>query len=108
MTSLLHGQLSARQVAELCGLSLDQFYVQRYRLHVEQGLPRPFRGRGSDPTGKPVSGRPCWSRASVMAWVERHHPAMPRTIPANDQSPPLAGEHDPRWRALLQAEYGGA
>lgn len=101
------GQLSARQVAELCGLSLDQFYVQRYRLHTQDGLPRPFRGRGSDPSGKPVSGRPVWCRDSVMAWKLRHHPAMPATRAANDVvAPPLMGPEDARWADALAAEYG--
>lgn len=102
----MKGCLCAREVAEICGMSLDQFYQQRYRLHVEAGLPRPFKGRGSV-EGKPVHGRPLWCRDSVMAWKLRHHPAMPK-LPANDMAPPLTGDADPRWAAALAAEYGGA
>jgi hypothetical protein len=97
--------MTSAEIAARCGISRETFYVRRHRMHAFEGMPRPFTGRGSAPG---ATGKPKWDRATMEAWFARHHPAMPRVLPANDQAPPVAAEQDPRWAAALAAEYGGA
>lgn len=81
------------ELAARLGRSRDWLYRHRNRLHADDGLPPPLT-RG---------GRPMWDRASIEAWLTRHHPARPAQA-ANDSVRPPPRDDD-GWRAALAAEY---
>lgn len=67
--------LSAQEVADLLHIHIKSFYRMRGRLHA-QGMPQP--------TGV---GRYPYHRASMQAWLARHHPLAPKAPAANDSMP---------------------
>lgn len=62
------------------------------RLYAE-GMPRP----------QSLTGRATWERASIEAWLTRHHP-LART-PANDWQSPPAPANDAAWSDTLNQAY---
>lgn len=86
----------AREMMQILGLSMGQFYRQgvRERYHRVHKLPRPI-------TTKPL----VWDRASVDAWRFRHHPGMPMQA-CNDLAPAPPPSSDAEHQAELHEIYG--
>lgn len=84
----------AAELAARCGLSVDQFYRHRQKMHARDALPPPISS----------VGRAAWHRPTIEAWLGRHHPAAPPPA-ANDKGEKPAPASDEQWRALLHAEY---
>lgn len=91
------GTLTAAELADTIGVSIGTLYRQHRRWQAEDGLPAPIT-RG---------GRLRWDRASVAAWLGRHHPLAPRRAPANSSAPPVVPASTEDWRTHLASVYGG-
>lgn len=81
-----------RDMAAICGVTLDCFYKRRATYEKINGLPAPY---------KPG----CWDRASVDAWRRRNHPDAPKAKPANDIAPTILPGNDSDWNAYLHQHY---
>lgn len=86
---------TTRDMAEICGVTLDCFYKRRRVYQVRNGMPAPYK------TG-------CWDRASVDAWRQRNHPAAPKAKPANDVAPTILPGNDEQWTEYLHSIYAPA
>ena len=86
---------SAAEVAYLLGIGLRTFYRRRAALHAIDRLPRPLTTVG------PLR----FDRASIEAWLTRHHPARPTVAAANDAGPLLVPASDAEHRDYLQRVY---
>lgn len=82
---------SARDMAEFCNVSLDQFYRTR-DVFEGHGMPKPY---------KPV-GKLAWSRERVDLW----RAGVTIAEPANDTLPTPLAVSDADHRAHLQRVYG--
>lgn len=86
---------TAREVAELVGLSLERFYLRRRHLQLIDKMPAPIAS----------GGRHAWHRASFDAWLERNHPNH-RGVLANDNAalpaPFTTADHQARLRAIYE------
>jgi predicted DNA-binding transcriptional regulator AlpA len=84
-----------KQIAELLGHGLPWLYHHRRELEAA-GFPKPI---------SPI-GRPRFHRASIDAWLERHHP---HASPLRHQAPATAGEDSAEaqdWDRRFFERYG--
>lgn len=86
---------TSRNVAALLGMSVARFYLRRRHLELIDKMPPPIAS----------SGRHAWHRASVDAWLMRHHPNHRGAI-ANDNAPLPAPSSVAEHRADLHRIYG--
>jgi hypothetical protein len=87
--------MTAPDIAERLGITVDTFYRKRHALHQIDKMPRPIC----------ETGRPRYERAGMEAWLTRHHPQRPQTAPANDVAPAPDPASDQEHRARLRAAY---
>lgn len=85
---------TAAELAARLGRSTDWLYRHFDRLVIEDRMPLPLSS----------IGRRRWDRATIEAWLGRHHPLAPAAPPANDNAGRPAGDQD--WRAYLAQAYG--
>lgn len=85
---------TALECADLLGLSLDQFYEQRPKLHEIQNMPRPV-----------TLGRIKIPKLAFDAWLNRDHPNAPRRRPDNDPVPLPQPQTDQDHRDYLRVAY---
>ncbi|MBN8995920.1 MAG: hypothetical protein J0H94_11905 [Rhizobiales bacterium] len=83
------------ELAERLGHRADWLYRKGRldRLYAE-GMPRPISH----------VGRPQWERSTIEAWLQRHHPLMPKG-PANDLRATPAPANDDAWAKHLAEAY---
>lgn len=88
---------TSRDVAALLGHTgtrgMDWFYRNFDKLRAA-GMPAPILPFGYYK----------FDRASIDAWIRRHHPLAP-TRPANDDAPSLAPSSSADWQAHLHNTY---
>ncbi|MGY3392973.1 putative DNA-binding transcriptional regulator AlpA [Bradyrhizobium sp. USDA 3311] len=89
--------MTSRDVAERLGITVETFYLNRQRYHLVDKMPRPLS----------ESGRHKFDRASMEAWLTRHHPQRAPT-PANDPAPPPMPNNDAEWSDFLHRHYAPA
>lgn len=87
---------TARDVATMLGLSTDRFYRRYDELVQNDGMPAAIASRG----------RKKFHRASIDAWLGRHHPLAIKQAAANDSAPLRELTIDEERRELALA-YGG-
>lgn len=87
--------VTTAELAGMLGRSRDWLYRNLARLHLEEGLPQPLTARGHK----------VWDRASVEAWLGRHHPMAPAQ-PANDDGAPPPDATREAWSHRLAEAYG--
>jgi predicted DNA-binding transcriptional regulator AlpA len=85
---------SSADVAKMLGLSMSQFYRQRPQLHAIDKMPDPMSS----------IGHPRWHKATMDAWLGRHHHLMPRST-SNDATPAIVPMTIEQQRARLAAVY---
>ena len=88
---------SLDELAALIGRSRDWLYRHRRRLEDKEGLPKPIL----------PGGRMRWHRASIDAWLARHHPQAQPLRAANDDAAPVIPAGDGEWTDYLARCYGG-
>lgn len=95
--TISNSPMTARDVAERLGITLETFYLRRSQLHMIDKMPRPLSS----------AGRHKFDRASMEAWFSRHHPHAARR-PANDPVPPPMPSNDVEWNDFLHKHYAPA
>lgn len=88
---------TAREVAQRLGITVETFYLRRTQLHLVDKMPRPLS----------ATGRHKFDRASMEAWLTRHHPQR-APAPANDPAPPPMPSNDAEWSQFLHRHYAPA
>ncbi len=90
---MIQKPMTCAEIAQRLGMSLDNFYKSRGRLHQVDKMPRPLNERG----------KAAYDRASMEAWFSRHNPMRP-PAPANDPvTPPDAATEDEHRLRLARA-----
>jgi predicted DNA-binding transcriptional regulator AlpA len=83
---------TARDLADMLGITIETFYERREAMHRDDRLPRPLIG----------GGRHRFDRRSIDAWMQRFHPNhAAAAAAANDAAPPPPPASDEQWRAHL-------
>lgn len=84
---------TAVECAHMIGISVDEFYQQREKLH-DNGMPR-----------SATPGRIRIPKLAFDAWLNRDHPNAPRGRPANDPVPLPHPQSDDEHRDHLRRVY---
>ncbi|NUU41412.1 hypothetical protein [Tardiphaga robiniae] len=91
---MIQKPMTCAEIAQRLGMSLDNFYKSRGRLHQVDKMPRPLNERG----------KAAYDRASMEAWFTRDHPMRP-PAPANDPLPAPEPSTDEEHRIRLARAY---
>lgn len=94
MIDLTRTPMTLSELAQRLGISRETLSRRREALHARDGMPRPISN----------IGHPKFERASIEAWLTRHHPARGGR-PANDVDITLVPASDAEWRARLADAY---
>ncbi len=86
--------MRSAELAGRLGHSADWLYRNLDRLVAEEKMPAPLTRRGHH----------TWDRASIEAWLGRHHPHAPPE-PANDAAPAPEPFSDRAWQKHLAEVY---
>lgn len=83
------------ELARRIGVTVQTFWKNRQRYQLIDRMPPAL-----------TSAHRAWDRATIEAWLQRHHPARPAARPANDAAPLPPPGNDAEWQGYLASHYG--